>query len=109
MKFPRLVVCIFLFLGLPAFGQGSRPVPAGMRQAQQLEMETEKELAPAKPSRGAIKPEKLRDEADELVNLAAWVRTGVNNANKGLLDKDVLQKLKQLEKLSKRLREDLNR
>jgi hypothetical protein len=79
-----------------------------MRQAQQLEMENEKALAPAKPSPGAIKPEKLRDEADELVNLAAWVRTGVNNANKGLLDKDLPQKLKQIEKLSKHLRDELN-
>ena len=108
MKFPALVVCIFLFLGSSAFGQGSRPVPAGMRQAQEVEMQNEKVLTPAKPARVEIKPEQLREEADELVNLAAWVRTGVNNTNKGLLDKDLLQKLKQLEKLSKHLRDELN-
>jgi hypothetical protein len=33
----------------------------------------------------------------------------VHNTNKGLLDKELLNRLKQLEKLSKRLREDLNR
>lgn len=108
MKFTLLLGCIFLFFGLSAFGQSSLPVPKGMRKAQQWEMQNEKELAPAKPSRPVVKPEQLRDEADELVNLAAWVRTGVNNANKGLLDKDLLQRLKRLEKLSKRLRDELN-
>ncbi|HLZ39473.1 MAG TPA: hypothetical protein VKQ11_00835 [Candidatus Sulfotelmatobacter sp.] len=109
MKFTSSVVCILLFLVLSSFGQSSLPAPAGMRQAQKFELQNERELSPPKPSRAAVKPEQLRDEADELVNLAAWVRTGVNDANKGLLDKDLLQKLKQLEKLSKRLRDHLNR
>lgn len=80
-----------------------------MRRAQQWEERNDKDFPPAKPAHTAVQPEALQDEADQLVNLAAWVRTGVVNTNKGQLDKDLLNKLKQLEKLSKRLREELNR
>lgn len=108
VKFTPVVVSVFLFFGSMCLGQSAQPGSA-MRRAQQWEAQNEKDFPPPKPVRVAVKPEALEDEAEQLVNLAAWVRTGVHNTNKGLLDKDLLNRLKQLEKLSKRLRDDLNR
>jgi hypothetical protein len=49
----------------------------------------------------------MRGEAEQLASLAASVPPDVQNANKGLMSKDLIQKLKQIEKLSKHLRSEL--
>jgi hypothetical protein len=51
--------------------------------------------------------EKLKDEADELVILSQSIHSGIDNVGKGMLPKDLIDKLKQMEKLSKRLRGEL--
>jgi hypothetical protein len=50
----------------------------------------------------------LQREADALANTAQTIPGDVANVRKGLLPKDIIQKLKQIEKLSKRLRSELN-
>jgi len=57
--------------------------------------------------RRRIDPVKLQRDADDLARLAQTIPTDVTSVRKGILPKDVIQKLKQIEKLSKRLRGEL--
>ena len=57
--------------------------------------------------RRRIDPVKLQREADDLARLAQTIPTDAASIRQGRLPKDVIQKLKQIEKLSKRLRGEL--
>ena len=48
-------------------------------------------------------------DAKELAELCASVPSDMDGVKQGLLSKDVLEKLKRVEKLSKRVREQLTR
>lgn len=52
-------------------------------------------------------PAQLQREADELAALAATLPADVERASHGVLAKDLKDKLKRIEKLSKRLRSEL--
>jgi len=63
-----------------------------------------------------ITPEEMRDraarvqlqkDAKELADLCASVPPAMDGVKQGVLSKDVLEKLKRVEKLSKRVREEL--
>jgi len=49
----------------------------------------------------------VADEAEDLAATAQTIPTDVASVRKGMMPKDVLQKLKQIEKLSKHLRGEL--
>lgn len=49
----------------------------------------------------------LQKEADDLARTAQTIPTDMATVRKGMLPKDVIEKLKQIEKLSKRLRTEL--
>jgi len=51
---------------------------------------------------------KARAEAEELSQLAGTIPVDVDQAAKGLLPKDVIDKLRRIEKLSKHLRSELS-
>ena len=51
---------------------------------------------------------KLRQEADDLARTAQTIPTDMAGVRQGTLPKDILEKLKRIEKLSKRLRSELN-
>jgi len=51
----------------------------------------------------------LQKDARELSDLCASIPPDMDGIKRGLLSKDVLDKLKRVEKLSKRLREELAR
>ena len=55
-----------------------------------------------------IDPVKLQQEADDLARAAQTIPSDVANIRRGTLPKDTIQKLKEIEKLSKRLRSELN-
>ena len=55
-----------------------------------------------------IDPVKLQQEADDLARAAQTIPSDIANIRKGTLPKDTIQKLKDIEKLSKRLRSELN-
>lgn len=55
-----------------------------------------------------IDPVKLQREADDLARAAQTIPSDVANIRRGTLPKDTIQKLKEIEKLSKRLRSELN-
>lgn len=50
----------------------------------------------------------LQKDADDLARTAQTIPSDVANVRKGMLPKDVIAKLKQIEKLSKHLRTELN-
>jgi len=52
--------------------------------------------------------QKIQNEADELARTAQTIPADVASVRKGMLPKDIIQKLKEIEKLSKRLRSQLN-
>jgi hypothetical protein len=54
-----------------------------------------------------VDPAQLKKDADELAQLASTVPAGVVRAVNGTLDKDLKDRLKKIEKLSKRLRSEL--
>lgn len=54
-----------------------------------------------------VDPIQLQREADELSALAESVPADIKTVNNGILPKDLLPKLKRIEKLSKRLRSEL--
>jgi|SRR6476646_1008387 len=58
--------------------------------------------------RRRIDPAKLQRDADDLARAAQSIPSDVANIRRGTLPKDTLEKLKTIEKLSKRLRSELN-
>ncbi len=67
------------------------------------------ERDPVPTAHRSVNPAALQSQANQLADLAASVPQGVQNANKGLLQKDLIQRLKRIEKLSKQLRSQLDR
>lgn len=55
-----------------------------------------------------IDPVKLQQEAEDLARAAQTIPSDVASVRRGTLPKDTIQKLKEIEKLSKRLRSELN-
>ena len=74
--------------------------------------------APLDPDHGKTAPDeprlrrgdaiKLQRDADDLARTAQTIPSDVANIRRGTLPKDTIQKLKEIEKLSKRLRSELN-
>ena len=87
--------------------QQQRPIPPGIRQADQVDAQSERSLPPPLVGKAKINPIKLQREAAEVAELAQAVPALVNQANKGMLPKDLNQRLKRIEKLSKQLRTEL--
>ena len=59
--------------------------------------------------RSAVDVAQLQHQAQELAELSSSIPADINRVNRGLLSKDVLNKLKRVEKLSKQLRGELTR
>lgn len=107
MKGLVLLSCLLLLFPASGQSQGS-PIPPGIRQADKAEAQTEKNIPPPMTQRAHTDYAKARDEAAELSKLAETIPADVDQAAKGLLSKDVIEKLKRIEKLSKSLRGQLN-
>jgi hypothetical protein len=67
----------------------------------------EKNVPPPRVYHSTADAAKLEQEADELSRLAQSIPPDVQSVGKGMFPKDVVQKLKQIEKLSKHLRGEL--
>jgi len=96
-------LAVMLVMSLLCMAQNSRMLPPQMRHAQELQAQNES--MDSRP----VDTQALGREADELATLAASVRPDVHNLSRGMLAKDLTQKLKQIEKLSKHLRSELAR
>ena len=105
MKLTHVTVslAVMLVLSLSCMAQNSRMLPPQMRHAQELQAQNES------MDSHPVDTQALAREADELATLAASVRPDVHNLSRGILAKDLAQKLKQIEKLSKHLRSEVTR
>ncbi len=79
-----------------------------MRHAHELQSQNERDFSAPTPKPTAARRAELNSEAGQLAALAASVPAGVEHAGKGLLDKDLIETLRRIEKLSKHIRSELN-
>jgi len=107
VKSSLLLLFLLLFLSA-AWAQAPQPIPPGIRKADQTEDRTQKNIPPPIVLRSHPDVARARREADELSKLAQTIPWDVDQIAKGLLPKDVINKLRQIEKLSKHLRSDLS-
>ena len=109
MTKPALLVIVLLVFVLSSGAQmkdvyipGVPPPPAPMDRDQA-------KTAPNDPKlQRRIDPVKLQRDADDLARTAQTIPSDVANIRRGTLPKDIIQRLKEIEKLSKRLRSELN-
>jgi len=100
----RLIVCLGILFCAPASFAQSRPIPPGIRQADQADTQSQRDMPPPVNQRATVDPAKLRRDADELAALAQSIPPEVDQTTKGVLPKDLSEKLKRIEKLAKQLR-----
>lgn len=72
-----------------------------------LDPQSQQSQQPQTPTRH-IDFVQVQKEADDLARMSQTIPADVASARKGMLPKDVIEKLKQIERLSKRLRAELN-
>jgi hypothetical protein len=98
-----LLPVLFGLLVTPALPQTRNNFP---KPPESMDPQTANQ-GPATPSRH-IDLEQLQRDADQLARKAQSIPSDVASVRKGMLPKDIIEKLKQIEKLSKRLRTELN-
>lgn len=108
MKSLALLLGVML-VAHPGWGQGrGTPVPRGVRDGEQADAQAQQSIPPPLQRSPTADPAKLQRDAQELADLAASVPPAIKQANKGMLPNDLPEKLKRIEKLAKRLRNELN-
>jgi hypothetical protein len=101
------IVALLLIFPLCTASQAqSKPMPPARRELQRYQSMHPDELPQVQPAR--IDHAQLGREAEELVRLAQSVRPDVERLGQGMLPKDVIEKLKRIEKLSKQLRSQIS-
>jgi hypothetical protein len=102
-----LCICLVLVLALcatPLSSQSGLNNPPGKQEVAKHPLVLER---PEGPQSARLDVAKLRQDALDLAQLAQSVPTDVDQAAQGKLLKDLAEKLKHIEKLSKRLRWEL--
>jgi hypothetical protein len=109
VKNSALIFFVWLALVSLTFAQSKR-IPPGIREADKADASFEKSIPPPQNTARIAVPNFERDAADaaELAKLAQSVQGDVEQMHRGLLPAGLKDKLKRIEKLSKRLREGLN-
>jgi hypothetical protein len=103
----RTSILLFALLLPASLASAQRNGPTGQRQADKAEDQFEKTVPPPMNQQSPADFAKIKSDADELLILSQSVHSGVDSVGKGMLPKDLIEKLKQMEKLSKRLRSEL--
>src|SRR5262252_11182806 len=87
-------------------------LPAAVSQnvnpAYPVEIQAQKHVSPEE-MRARLASVELHKDAKELSELYATVSKDMDGVTQGMVSKDVIERLKRLEKLSKRVREQLTR
>lgn len=104
----RLIVWLGILFCAPALLAQALPVSPGVHQADQAEAQNQKGIPPPLNQHPVIDQAKLRRDADELAALAQSVPPEVDQTAKGVLPKDLAEKLKRIEKLAKQLRSQIS-
>lgn len=100
----KLLACALLALELAppsSLAQGT-PIPPGIRQADRAEEQAQRDLPPPAPPHARIDLVELREDADDLARLSQTIPADVASMQRGILPKDMLDKLKRIEKVSKK-------
>lgn len=107
----RLVFLLVIFLAVPAFSQ----LPGIAQQINQRVDAREQRISrvstdptKAEQNLSAVRQQAIHHDAEELSLLSASVQSDLQQLTKGMLAKDLDAKLKKLEKLSKKLRQEMN-
>jgi hypothetical protein len=108
MKLLVSALAFILFAACTVLAQMD-PRSPGVRQGEQAQAQAEKEIPPPIEPRAHLDMAKLRQDADELARIAQTIPPDVASIRKGLLPRDMIDKLKQIEKLSKHLRNQIAR
>ena len=87
--------------------QSAQPIPRGRTEANNATRQAENGIEPPAPVSHTISAAELQKQADELLALAQQVHSDTQRASQGVLDKDLKDRLKRIEKLSKKLRDEL--
>lgn len=103
MKLPLAV----LVLVLSASAALQKPIPPGVRQAEQAEQQGELNIPPPSNQPVKLSLAQLQRDAGQLATLARDIPAEVDQLSQGTRPMDLDEKLKEIEKLSKRLRSDL--
>jgi hypothetical protein len=101
---PLFLVSAFLLGFSAASQQGSRATTPGKAEvaAHPLVLDP-----PTRPEAKKIDAAKIRTEAEELAKVAATIPGDIDQVTQGKLPKDLNDKLKRIEKLSKNLRGEI--
>jgi hypothetical protein len=111
MRFPHTrVIALGAFFAFSAaiFALPQRNSPAGNRWPDSAGNGGFHVEPPQGQGAKSIDSAKLRADSAELLNLTAAVRTQVDQVSKGMIPKDMDGNLKRIEKLAKRLRNEIN-
>lgn len=108
MKILASVVFVIAVSTCSLLAQSAKPIPPGIREADQLPGPAD--IPPInRPSIDRALPSVMRDQARELALLAQTIPADVSQFSSGTLPKDLSEKLKRIEKLSKTLRREVAR
>lgn len=102
MKTLRLSLCLALVL-VPLNAAPQRPHPPGLEDPSKNAPPLEAPMV--RPA--TAQASQLHRDTNELLQLSQSVSADINQASKGVLPKDLGEKLKRIEKLSKKLRNEL--
>jgi phage terminase Nu1 subunit (DNA packaging protein) len=104
----RTSILLFALLLSSLLVSAQRTRPAGQHEADKAEAQFEKSVPPPARQPQTTDLAKLRQNADELANLAQSIPPDVDQTTKGILPKELDQKLRRIEKLAKQLRSEIN-
>jgi len=106
-----LILPLFLTISFyPPFtlsGQTHRP--PGLEHADQASAQMDKNVPPPNVQHSATDVARIKQDAEELSQLAQSVPHDIETVEQGMFPKDTIQKLNRIEKLSKHLRGQLAR
>ena len=105
--FTTCVLLIVLAFSSLAYAQTGRPIPPGIRAADRAQQQADQNIEPPLSFPQKLNAADVTKQADDLLALAQQVHMDAIQATHGLMAKDLKDKLKRMEKLSKRLRDEL--
>ena len=103
MKSLSFLVALLLLVGVQAVAQDD-PV---MSRKMDRYLHTPVPHEPPPVIEIKVDPARLKHDSDELLFLAQSIPWDVNQVSKGMLPKDLKEKLRRIEKLSKQLRNEI--
>jgi hypothetical protein len=103
----RLVFLLVFLLAVPAVSQHSTMQSQINRSVEQRQQQISQVSAAPEPDTKAVRLQALIHDANELSALSASVQSDLRQLQSGLLVKDLHDHLKKMEKLSKRLRQEM--